>query len=78
MTFAVNEATTALRITARWGHYVRTEIDDDKYRSPKTGKLRRVWQREPIEGVSPASLSSAARWPVGSRAPTSPTSTCKG
>ena len=65
MTFAVNGATQALRITARWGHYVRTEIDDDKYRSPKTGKLRRVWQREQIEGVSdpiPLKRRPMPRW----------------
>ena len=65
MTFAVNGATQALRITARWGHYVRTEIDDDQYRSQKTGKLRRVWQREPCEGVSepiPLKRGQMARW----------------
>jgi len=65
LTFALHGETTALRITARWGHYTRTEIDDDKYRSQKTGKLRRVWQREQIEGVShdiPLKRGPMPRW----------------
>jgi hypothetical protein len=57
MTFSVAADATALAITARWGRYERVDIEDDAYRN-KDGSLRRVWQRQPIEGhVSPLPLT---------------------
>jgi hypothetical protein len=52
ITFSVALDATHLKLTARWGHYKRVQIEDEAYRNTKDGTFRRVWQRQPIEGVS--------------------------
>jgi hypothetical protein len=61
LTFVVSGEAPALQVTARWGRYTRipnpkrTEPDAD----PKL--LERVWQRHPVEGVSPPIPLAAGR-----------------
>ncbi len=50
-TFAVEREAKAIRITARWGNYIRT--DSEFLQNEKTGAPKKVWKRVPIEGVSP-------------------------
>jgi hypothetical protein len=50
LSFAVARETRALRLTARWGRYVRMASETLE---TETGRARRVWKREPIEATSP-------------------------
>ena len=53
LTFAVTGSVPALRITARWGYYKHTTLEEEQYRSKqKPENYRRVWVREQIEGTS--------------------------
>jgi len=50
LTFSVDGTATAIRVTARWGHYEREKsptLTNDE------GNPKRIWRRYPIEGVSP-------------------------
>jgi len=62
MTFSVAGETRALRITARWGRYVREHSETAK---DKEGNPLLIWKRTPVEGVSePIRLEEGkiARW----------------
>lgn len=48
MTFSVDADATALKVTARWGHYERVESET---LTTKSGEPRKVWQREQVEGI---------------------------
>ena len=61
LSFAVTRETQALRLTVRWGRYLRTASET---RETETGRARRVWKREPVEATSPTSVTSA--WSGGS------------
>ncbi len=52
LTFAVSAEASALQITARWGRYERTTVEEERYRN-KDGSYRKVWRRVPVEGTSP-------------------------
>ncbi|RPH96567.1 helicase [candidate division KSB1 bacterium] len=49
MTFSVDGAAKALKLTVRWGQYTRA--DSETLKRPD-GTLLRVWKREQIEGVT--------------------------
>jgi len=49
-TFSVDGQTKALKITAKWGKYVRTA--SEKLTHPKTGNPQKVWKRTPVENTS--------------------------
>jgi hypothetical protein len=49
MTFAVNLEATALRVTARWGHYRR---DRSQNLTNAKGERKLIWKRCPREAVS--------------------------
>ena len=49
MTFAVSSAAKALKVTARWGQYLR--IDSETATTDK-GNPKKVWKRHPREGIS--------------------------
>ncbi|MCW5853844.1 MAG: helicase, partial [Anaerolineae bacterium] len=53
LTFAVAGDAQALKLTACWGQYRRTTIEEERYRT-KDGSYYRVWQRHPVQGVSDA------------------------
>jgi hypothetical protein len=48
MSFGVADAATAIRITARWGRYMRQK--SDYLASERTGEPRTVWKRLPMGG----------------------------
>ncbi len=52
LTFAVAGEATALRISARWGRYLRAEIHEERYQRAD-GSYRRVWRRAPVEATAP-------------------------
>ncbi len=55
LTFAVNGDATTLRVTARWGRYERTTVEEDAYRRPD-GSYRRVWKRASMGGTTNVTL----------------------
>ncbi|NJK82113.1 MAG: hypothetical protein HC914_20555, partial [Chloroflexaceae bacterium] len=77
LTFSVAAEATALKLTARWGHYERVHVEDEAYRN-KDGSLRRVWQRQPIEGISAPIPLQAGRIDAWSPCPDYPDVTVQG
>ncbi|MQA06887.1 MAG: helicase, partial [Streptosporangiales bacterium] len=57
----VSTAVTRLRVTAAWGRYVETQVEDD-------AGARKVWQREPVEHVREIDLDGdvSERFRLGS------------
>lgn len=53
LTFAVAPEATAISVTACWGHYARTTIEEPRFRKPD-GNYRHPWQRTPIRATLPA------------------------
>lgn len=51
LTFAVAIDATALCMRARWGHYDRVVVEDERFRRPDGG-YRPVWQRTQVDAVS--------------------------
>jgi hypothetical protein len=51
LTFAVVLEATALSVTVRWGRYVRTTVEEERYL--RDGNYRRVWQRSPVAVTLP-------------------------
>lgn len=51
LTFSVEQEARELTVTARWGRYERTIVEEERYRRAD-GKFRAVWRRVPVEGVS--------------------------
>ena len=49
LTFAVDANTTALKVTARWGHYLR--VDSETIMTDK-GNPKKVWKRTPRQATS--------------------------
>ena len=50
LTFSVDGTATAIRVTARWGHYQREESPT---LTNEEGNPKRIWRRYPIESSSP-------------------------
>ena len=50
MTFSMSGNTTGIKITARWGHYLR--VDSETLINDKTDNPKKVWKRAPMEGIS--------------------------
>lgn len=69
MTFSVDFSAKAIKVIARWGHYLREEsgtLTNDQ------GNPRRIWNRYPIEGTSldiPLTDGNIAPWVVDERYP---------
>jgi hypothetical protein len=51
LSFVAAGSTRALRLTARWGRYIREKGEGEEYKT-KLGTQRRIWRRQPVEGVS--------------------------
>lgn len=51
LTFAVALEATALRVTVRWGRYIRTTVEEERYLHD--GNYRRVWRRSPVAVTLP-------------------------
>ncbi|MBX3000305.1 MAG: DISARM system helicase DrmA [Caldilineaceae bacterium] len=51
LSFVVNGSAAALKLTARWGRYVREKGEGEAF-TTKSGEQRRIWRRVPVEAVS--------------------------
>lgn len=58
MTFCVNGETKAIRVTARWGQYLKQE--SEHLVNEKSGNPKRVWKRHPRGGSHPVKLKVGA------------------
>lgn len=71
LTFTVDGQVSALRVTARWGRYLRRDHPDPEQVN-KRGVRRRVWQRTAMEGVSdpiPLQVGQIEPWSPSPEAP---------
>lgn len=50
MTFTMAKETSAMRITARWGRYLKE--DSATIENPKTGNPQKIWKRTPMGNIS--------------------------
>ena len=69
MTFAVAADAAAIKVTARWGHYLRV---DSATLTNEKGNPKRVWKRTPRQGISdPIALKAGPikEWVVTSEQP---------
>jgi hypothetical protein len=64
LSFVVSGSAVALKLTARWGRYVREKGEGEVFIT-KSGEQRRIWQRVPVEGTSdpiPLAPGRMAAW----------------
>ena len=71
LSFVAAGEAQALRLTARWGRYVREEGQGEEYKT-KTGAQRRIWRRIPVEGVVDTDTLRAGPLPLWRPNPAQP------
>jgi len=61
MTFCVDSDTTELEVEAAWGHYTRTQSEDE---ITESGAAKTVWKRQPAGGRIVLPLTAAKHGPL--------------
>ncbi len=71
LSFVVSGEAEALRITARWGRYLRADGQGEAY-TTSAGTQRLIWRRTPVEGVAGAVALRPGRMPSWAPNPDQP------